>query len=154
VIGWLWLGIRLGVKAGILSGLIAGLIAGLGGSLLTGSLPDLAAFAVSAFWLVLVILPLVYTLQARVGQSDGLYDHRTLVTAVAWPSAFVMSLVCFMMPVVMSPLLLGRGVTLENSADWYNQVYSPLLGGPAFLVGIATLIAFAVIARLIRPTNK
>jgi hypothetical protein len=154
VIRWLWLGIRLGVSAGILSGLIVGLIAGLGGSLLTGSLPDVAAFAVSAFWLVLVILPLVYYLQTRVGQSDALYDHRYLVTAAAWPPAFLMSLVSFMMPVIMSPLILGRGVTFENSANWYNQVYTPLLGGPALLVGIITLIAFAVVARLLRPSIK
>lgn len=46
---WLWLGIRLGLKVGLISGVLVGLAAGIGGSLFTHSLPDLAAFAVSAF---------------------------------------------------------------------------------------------------------
>lgn len=103
---------------------------------------------------MLLVLPLVYALSYAgylpgIDQQRGLRDHRYTLTAVAWLSAFLTSIIAFMMPVVMAPLLMGRGVTIENSADWYNQVYTPLLGWRVVPVAIGTVIGFAVVAAVL-----
>ena len=155
---WLSLGIRLGVTAGVVSGIIVGLIAGIGGSVTTRILPDLAAFAIQAFLGLVLVLPLVYCLTFYGLQQDVLPHDRVrtdlyAVTAIAWLPAFLLSVITFMIPVVIIPLVLGRGVTLENSADWYAQIYTPLRDSRVLVVAIGTLIGFALAAGLLRTTN-
>src|SRR3954462_2012318 len=121
---WLWNVMRQGARVGVLAGAVVGLIAGVGGSLLTGSLPALAALAGNIFLLLLLLLPLVFYV-SLLNDSASAQQAQTLA-AVAWLPAFLLSVVTFMTPVVMAPFLLGKGVTFGNSADWYGQVFDQL----------------------------
>jgi len=154
VASWLWLGVRLGLRVGLISGLIVGLIAAVMGSLFTDSLTDLSAFSVNCFWLICIGLPLVYYLTffstpALIALRDEVHDNLYVITAGAWLPAFLISIVVFMMPVVMMPLILGWGVTVKNSGNWYDQVYT-LLEGRFGVVAIITLIEYAGAAYLVR----
>jgi len=154
VASWLWLGVRLGLRVGLISGLIVGLIAAVMGSLFTDSLTDLSAFSVNCFWLICIGLPLVYYLTffstpALIANRDEVHHNLYIISAGAWLPAFLIGVVTFMMPVVMMPVILGWGVTVENSAGWYDQVYT-LLEGRVVMVAIADGIGYAVAAYLLR----
>jgi len=154
MLAWLWLGVRLGVRVGIISGLVVGLIAAVGGSLFTNSLADLAVFSINGFWLICVISPVAYYLTffstpALIANRDEVHHNLYIISAGAWLPAFLIGVVTFMMPVVMMPVILGWGVTVENSAGWYDQVYT-LLEGRVVMVAIADGIGYAVAAYLLR----
>src|SRR5262249_44026730 len=119
---WLfaWIGIRLGAAAGIRSGAIVGLIAGLGGSLLTSFLPDMASFAANAFLLLAAPLPIAFYLfffnSSPAGpEHESLYHQRFTIALAAWLPAFFLGVVTFMVPVVVVPAVLGKGVSFSNS---------------------------------------
>jgi hypothetical protein len=150
-------GIRLGFSAGLVCGLVIGLVGGLGGSIFTSTLPDLATFAIGTFWLLLLALPLLYArnlslFETIVNATNPADPARRgwigVVTAIAWLPAYLASVVAFMIPVVMAPFVLNKGVTFDNAAHWYDQVYTPLLNGPVIWVGIATIFGFAAVAYL------
>ena len=116
--GWLVAALRSGAQAGINAGAVVGLVAGLGGSLLTSSLPALAAMAGNIFLFLLGLLPLVFYLSLL---SNPILASQAQVRAlIAWLPAFLLSVVVFMMPVVLVPLVFGKGVTFEM-----NIGYSP-----------------------------
>jgi len=159
MLAWLGLGVRLGVRVGIVGGLIAGLIVAVAGSLLTSSLIDLAAFSVNGFMLIPVVVPLMYyrsffSTPVLVAQYERVSQHLTLITIGAALPAFFIGVVTFMMPVVMMPVLLGRGVTVENSGAWYDQLYTPLLEGWGVVVALATVLGYGVATYLLRARYK
>jgi hypothetical protein len=159
VLRWVWFSVRLGLSTGITGGAIVGLIAGLGGSVFTSTLPDLANFAVGAFWLVLPGLPLVYrrnlaVLEAMVNAGELFRARTSPMTMIAWLLAYVSCVVAFMIPVVIVPIVLNKGVSVDTSARWYDQVYTALLAGPVVLAGIATLFGFAAVAYFSRPRTR
>jgi hypothetical protein len=152
---WLWLGVRLGIPVGIVSGFGVGLITAVGGGLFTSTLPDLALVSVNGFWGIAVASPVLFYLSffsiaALMNQRDAVHDHLHLITLGAVLPACLIGLVTFMMPVVMMPILLGRGVTFEGVTDWYNQVYTPLVGGRGLAVGACTLLGYGLAAYLVR----
>ncbi len=154
-----WFSIRLGLNAGISSGAIIGLIAGLGGSAFTKTLSDLASFAAGAFWLLLLALPLVYarnlSMVATMADATEYVRARIIpITMIAWLVAYLSSVVAFMIPVVIVPLVFNKGVNLNTSVSWYDQVYSRLLAGPAVLVAIGTAIGFTAVVYLLRQRTR
>src|SRR5215208_4768429 len=112
---WLWAALRSGARVGILAGAIVGLIAGLGGSLFTGSLLALAGLVPTVFLLLALLLPLMFYVSLLNTPIPA--QQTQVLAAIEWLPAFLLSVVAFMMPVVMAPLLLGKGITFENSAD-------------------------------------
>jgi len=152
---WIWFSVRLGISAGITSGVIIGVVAGIGGSVFTSTLSDLATFAISAFWLLLLALPLIYGRNVAViagtdSAKGQLGAQITTITLIAWLPAYLSAVVAFMIPVVMVPVVLNKGVTFDNAAHWYDQVYTPILNGPVLWVGAATIIGFAAVAYVTR----
>lgn len=144
---WFWNAARQGARVGVLAGAIVGLIAGLGGSLSENSLPALAALVADVFLLLIVMLPLMF--YVSLNNADSPQQVQTLA-AVAWLPAFLLSVIAFMMPVVMAPLLLGKGVTFENSADWYGQVFDQLVNWRIVLVAVVSALGFAAAAIFVR----
>jgi hypothetical protein len=135
---------------------VVGLVIVIAGSALTGSLFDLAPFVANGFWLVMIALPLIYLsrlsqlyIRLNPAQQAEFRQQRPLITVMTWLSAFACCLVAFMMPVVMVPLVTGQGVTLETSAEWYNQVFSALIGLRVIVIALGTLGAFWIITRSI-----
>lgn len=148
---WFWFSVRLGLSTGITSGAIAGLVAGLGGSVVTNTLPELATFAAGVFWLLLPGLPLVYgrnlaLLGAMVNAREQVQTRIAPITVIAWLPAYLSCVVAYMIPVVVVPIVLNKGVSFDTSAGWYDRVYTALLNGPVALCGIATLAGFAAVS--------
>src|ERR1700709_269446 len=106
---WLWVALRRGASVGILAGAIVGLIAGVGGSLFTGSLLALAGLGATVFLLFAVLLPLVF--YVSLVNSPASAQQAQVLAAISWLPAYVFGVVAFMMPVVMAPFVLGKGVT-------------------------------------------
>jgi len=141
---WLWTALRSGARVGVLTGAIVGLIAGVGGSLFTGSLLALATLAATVFLFLAVLLPLMFYVSLLNNPTPN--QQSQALAAVAWLPAYLLSVVCFMMPVVMAPFILGKGVTFDNSAVWYSQVFDALGIGRLVLVAIVSALGFIVAA--------
>lgn len=124
------------------SGVLVGLIAGVGGSFFTQTRPALADFAANAFLLLGVLLPAVFYLRLV---GDSLVRERGYGgAALVWLPALFLAVVFFTIPVVMIPLILGRGVTLANSAEWYGAVYDLILGWRLLVVAVLALVGCLV----------
>lgn len=159
---WTFLGIGLGIRVGMICGTGTGLLAGIGGVLFTRATPEMLHLALNLFWLLIPVLPLVHLrtlLRLDTGLAEsarpGLALERSrLLTAAAWLPAVVIAVVTFMIPVVMIPVVLNRGVTLETSGTWYDQVYSALLQGRVAWVAFLTLISYVLVAIVLNNLNR
>ncbi|MDZ4767280.1 MAG: hypothetical protein SGI73_22285 [Chloroflexota bacterium] len=146
---WVWFVLRAGARVGIIAGTIVGLIAGFGGSLLTSSLADNATLAATIFLLLMILLPVVFYVSLLGNPSPA--KQVQVRAAIAWLPAILLGVVVFMMPIVIVPLVLNKGVTFENSSDWYAQVYDTLGIGRVLLVAVVSAVGFVLAAR-IAPT--
>lgn len=134
------------------SGVLVGLIAGVGGSLFTDSRAALAEFAANTFLLLLVALPVVFYIRLLREAALRALGYRLAVAA--WLPIMFLAFVSFMIPVVMTPIVFGRGVTLDNSADWYREVYHQILGWRLLLVAALTLVGCGVAVYSARPAAE
>ncbi len=148
---FLWSIIRSGARIGIISGALVGLIAGFAGSLLTSSLSDNVALAANVFLLLAISLPLVFYVSLV---NNPITDNQTQVrAAVTWLPAVLLSVVVFMMPVVMIPFVLNKGVTFENSSNWYAQVFDGLGLVRVLLVAVISALGFALVVSRAQKQN-
>ena len=146
MLGWLWAALRSGARVGVPAGAIVGLIAGVGGSLFTGSLLSLASLAATVFLLLALLLPLMF--YVSLVNNSATAQQAQALAAVAWLPAYLLGVVAFMMPVVMAPFIFGKGVTFDNSAEWYSQVFDALGIGRLVLVAIVSALGFVVAAAI------
>lgn len=155
---WLWLSARMGARAGLACGLMVGIpVVGVG-ILLTPHLSDLALFISRAFLLLALALPIAYYFSSFLYAeilTQAQEARRLLypISLLAWLPAFVFALVGYMMPATLLPITLGRGVSIENSGDWYAEVYTPLLQTSAPIVALVSLFGFVLAAYLLRTTG-
>ena len=147
---------RLCFAVGVTAGLIVGLIAAWAGVLLAPTLPERANFAVSVFWLLLLILPLLYAWRGTVlipalqVTAPGRI-WRLLLALVGWLISYAAAVVTFMIPVVVVPIILKQGVSFDTATDWYNTIYARLLGGPVGWIGLATLLGVLIVTLWLWP---
>jgi hypothetical protein len=142
-----WNALTAGVRVGVAAGSIAGMIAGFWGSLFTGSPADSAALAANIFLLMAIMLPALFFVYNAATLPPA--HELQMRAAIAWLPALLLSIAVFMIPVVMIPLVLNRGVTFENSSNWYAQVFDALGLGRVLLVAVVSAVGFIAVARVV-----
>lgn len=139
-----------GGRVGLVAGLVTGLITVLIGSVVTQTLPDLAAFVSKGFVLGGGVVPVVYgafLILLRI-------ETTRLGVVIAWLVAIPSYLVGVMMPTIMTPITLNKGVSAATANVWASEVLTLLIGVRLSIVAGVALIGMFGVAWVIRRSAK
>jgi hypothetical protein len=138
----IWIGGKWGAAVGAAAGLFVGVVVGIFAALTTTTRIDLVMSIANGFWLLAVILPLFFYLNATINPDTSIdrvivQSHLSWVALLAWLTASMTAVIFFMMPITMTPIIFNKGVSFETVNDWYRQVFDAVLG--VRFLGMATL---------------
>lgn len=154
------LGVRFGIRTAWLSGIGAGIVGAVLAVFATTTRPEMAQFVAVAFLLLIAVMITRFFLIIRgvarnpdFRQALASSGGAALAAATSWIIALGIGMVGYMIPVLIIPLVFGKGALIGPLDVWYRDVFALILAWPLPLTALLTLAGFTLIVFAERQTR-